>query len=44
MHGMLDVFGAAFGDDPAIALYTKPGSREDVLHFNIDTQARPARC
>jgi aminoglycoside 3-N-acetyltransferase I len=23
------------GDDPAIALYTKLGTREDVLHFDI---------
>lgn len=27
---------ADIGDDPAIALYTKLGSREDVLHFDID--------
>ena len=26
---------ADFADDPAIALYTKMGSREDVLHFDI---------
>lgn len=26
---------ADLGDDPAIALYTKIGSREDVLHFDI---------
>jgi aminoglycoside 3-N-acetyltransferase I len=26
---------ADFGDDPAIALYTKFGQREDVLHFDI---------
>ena len=24
------------GDDPAIALYSKLGTREDVLHFDID--------
>ena len=30
---------ADHGDDPAIALYTKLGRREDVLHFDID----PAR-
>lgn len=24
------------GDDPAIALYSKLGAREDVLHFDID--------
>ncbi|WP_439587154.1 AAC(3)-I family aminoglycoside N-acetyltransferase [Hydrogenophaga sp.] len=27
---------ADHGDDPAIALYTKLGMREDVLHFDID--------
>ena len=27
------------GDDPAIALYTRLGSREDVLHFDIATSA-----
>lgn len=26
---------ADYGDDPAIALYTKLGTREDVLHFGI---------
>ena len=26
---------ADYGDDPAIALYTKLGRREDVLHFDI---------
>jgi aminoglycoside 3-N-acetyltransferase I len=26
---------ADLGDDPAIALYTKLGAREDVLHFDI---------
>ena len=30
---------ADHGDDPAIALYSKLGRREDVLHFDID----PAR-
>jgi ribosomal protein S18 acetylase RimI-like enzyme len=28
---------ADYGDDPAIALYTKLGAREDVLHFDIAT-------
>ena len=28
---------ADLGDDPAIALYTKLGAREDVLHFDIAT-------
>ncbi len=27
---------ADYGDDPAIALYTKLGQREDVMHFDID--------
>ena len=26
---------ADLGDEPAIALYTKLGTREDVLHFDI---------
>lgn len=26
---------ADYGDDPAVALYTKLGSREDVMHFDI---------
>jgi ribosomal protein S18 acetylase RimI-like enzyme len=26
---------ADYGDEPAIALYTKLGTREDVLHFDI---------
>ncbi len=30
---------ADHGDDPAIALYTQLGVREDVLHFDIDTGA-----
>ena len=29
---------ADHGDDPAIALYTKLGAREDVLHFDIPTR------
>ena len=33
---------ADLGDDPAIALYTKLGVREDVVHFDIAT-ARPKR-
>lgn len=28
---------ADYGDDPAIALYTKLGVREEVLHFDIET-------
>ncbi len=27
---------ADYGDDPAVALYTKLGTREDVLHFDIE--------
>jgi aminoglycoside 3-N-acetyltransferase I len=30
---------ADYGDDPAIALYTRLGQREDVLHFDIDPGA-----
>jgi len=30
---------ADYGDDPAIALYTKLGRREDVMHFDIAPQA-----
>lgn len=33
---------ADYGDDPAIALYTKLGAREDVLHFDIATAAQGA--
>jgi len=31
---------ADLGDEPAIALYTKLGVREDVLHFDIAPRAR----
>lgn len=31
---------ADHGDDAAIALYTKLGVREDVLHFDIPPVAR----
>ncbi|MBA2547685.1 MAG: AAC(3)-I family aminoglycoside N-acetyltransferase [Burkholderiaceae bacterium] len=31
---------ADYGDDPAIALYTKLGKREDVMHFDIATDAQ----
>lgn len=31
---------ADHGDDPAIALYTKMGVREDVLHFDIEPTRR----
>lgn len=30
---------ADYGDEPAIALYTKLGVREDVMHFDIDPEA-----
>jgi aminoglycoside 3-N-acetyltransferase I len=30
---------ADYGDDPAIALYDKLGSREEVLHFDIEVAA-----
>lgn len=29
---------ADYGDDPAIALYTKLGTREDVMHFDIEVR------
>ncbi|HEP9556073.1 TPA: aminoglycoside N-acetyltransferase AAC(3)-Ic, partial [Pseudomonas aeruginosa] len=29
---------ADYGDDPAVALYTKLGIREDVMHFDIEPQ------
>jgi aminoglycoside 3-N-acetyltransferase I len=32
---------ADHGDEPAIALYTKLGVREDVLHFDIAPRKRP---
>ncbi|MGL4636989.1 MAG: AAC(3)-I family aminoglycoside N-acetyltransferase [Beijerinckiaceae bacterium] len=31
---------ADYGDEPAIALYTKLGEREDVMHFDIAVAAR----
>ena len=31
---------ADYGDEPAIALYTKLGRREDVLHFDIAVPSR----
>lgn len=30
---------ADYGDDPAVTLYTKMGSREDVMHFDIPVSA-----
>jgi len=33
---------ADHGDEPAIALYTKLGVREDVVHFDIPIGAQPA--
>jgi aminoglycoside 3-N-acetyltransferase I len=32
---------ADYGDEPAIALYTKLGTRQDVLHFDIEVVGRP---
>lgn len=29
---------ADYGDDPAISLYTKLGTREDVMHFDIEVR------
>lgn len=34
---------ADYGDDPAIALYTKLGKREDVMHFDITPESDAAR-
>lgn len=35
-HGAWVIYVQAdYGDDPAIALYTKLGEREDVMHFDI---------
>ncbi|CAH1654435.1 AAC(3)-I family aminoglycoside N-acetyltransferase [Chelatococcus sp. HY11] len=33
---------ADYGDDPAVALYTKLGTREDVMHFDIAIQGGAA--
>lgn len=33
---------ADYGDDPAVALYTKLGMREDVMHFDLPPRPRPA--
>lgn len=32
---------ADYGDEPAIALYTKLGAREDVMHFDIKVNGGP---
>jgi aminoglycoside 3-N-acetyltransferase I len=32
---------ADYGDDPAVALYTKLGAREDVMHFDLPPRLRP---
>ena len=32
---------ADYGDDPAIALYEKMGTREEVLHFDIPVANAP---
>lgn len=34
---------ADYGDNPAIALYTKLGMREDVMHFDIDVGAKQSK-
>ena len=34
---------AALPDDAAIALYTRLGTREDVLHFDIPPRPHPSR-
>ena len=35
---------ADYGDDPAIALYSKLGSREDVMHYDIDLKPISGSC
>lgn len=35
---------ADYGDEPAIALYTKLGVREDVLHFDIEPSQEDDRA
>lgn len=35
---------ADHGDDPAIALYTGLGTREDVLHFDIEPRGEPPKA
>lgn len=43
VHGAYAIFVQAdYGDDPAIALYTKMGVREEVLHFDIATPSGPS--
>lgn len=32
---------ADYGDEPAVALYTRLGTREDVMHFDIAVPAAP---
>ena len=46
LQGLAPAFGAwviyiqaDYGDEPAIALYTKLGRREDVMHFDIAPEA-----
>lgn len=34
---------ADYGDDPAVALYTKLGVREDVMHFDLPPRPRGQR-
>ena len=39
-RGFFVIFGQAdYGDEAAIALYTKLGIREDVMHFDIDPRS-----
>jgi len=35
---------ADYGDEPAIALYDKLGTREEVLHFDIKVSGKPREC
>ncbi|MDO9487856.1 MAG: AAC(3)-I family aminoglycoside N-acetyltransferase [Sphingomonadaceae bacterium] len=34
-HGWVVLVQADYGDEPAVALYEKLGTREDVMHFDI---------
>ena len=40
---MNDEARVAPGDDPAVALYTKLGVREDVMHFDLPPRPRGQR-
>jgi aminoglycoside 3-N-acetyltransferase I len=35
---------ADYGDEPAIALYNKLGTRKEVMHFDIGVARKPPEC